>query len=129
MNTKDIFVLPPHVARVADEKDQLDARLEKLSQFLRSDDIASLPPDEQQRLLLQVRVMDMYSQILRARVAAWLRSQPKTDPADVALGCDEVRMIRAGGVASVRVHHQGKWVTLGPAGTAAVLRVHDVLSQ
>lgn len=129
MNTKAIFPLPPHVARMADEKDQLDARREKLAQFLRGDDIASLPPEEQQRLHLKAKVMDMYSHILGDRIAAWMVSQAKADPADVALGCDEVRMIRAGGVASVRVHHQGKWVTLGPAGTAAVLRVHDVLSQ
>ena len=61
----------PHQQRVIEEKSQLDARLEKLIQFLSSDTCHSLSFDERVRLKRQAEVMEMYSGILGARIAAF----------------------------------------------------------
>jgi hypothetical protein len=57
--------------RVVIEKNELDARLEKLKQFLLGELFKSLPADEQSRLIRQSEVMTEYSGILDGRIAAF----------------------------------------------------------
>jgi len=61
----------PHQQRVIVEKAELDARLEKLVPFLSSDTCHALSFDERGRLKRQAEVMEMYSGILGARIAAF----------------------------------------------------------
>ena len=63
----------PHQQRVIDEKAELDAKLGNLIPFLSSDACHSLPFDERNRLKRQAEVMEMYSGILGARIAAFNR--------------------------------------------------------
>ena len=57
--------------RVIEEKAELDARLANLIPFLSSDTCHALPFDERNRLKRQAEVMEMYSGILGARIAAF----------------------------------------------------------
>ena len=61
----------PHQQRVVEEKAELDAKLEKLIPFLSSDTCHALSFDERGRLKRQAEVMEMYSGILGARIAAF----------------------------------------------------------
>lgn len=63
--------LQPHQQRVVDEKTELDDNRAKLNGFFGSVIFAGLPEDEQSRLWLQIEVMDDYSRILGARIAAF----------------------------------------------------------
>lgn len=64
--------LHPHQQRVVDEKKDLDQRLDKLSQFIDSNQIfPTLDEYEQDRLQRQVRAMSDYSEILKERIAAF----------------------------------------------------------
>lgn len=63
----------PHQQRVVDEKAELDTKLEKLIPFLSSDTCHALSFDERGRLKRQAEVMEMYSGILGARIAAFNR--------------------------------------------------------
>lgn len=57
--------------RVVQEKDELDAKREKLGTFKNTDAFARLPWQEQERLNTQGHLMTMYSAILGERIAAF----------------------------------------------------------
>ncbi len=57
--------------RVVEEKEQLDARLEKLCLFCYSQAFESLPLLERERLNMQRHLMTCYSAVLGARIAAF----------------------------------------------------------
>ena len=63
--------LLPHQQRVVDEKRELDEKISKLGPFLNSSIFKSLDGDEQERLCDQYEVMQVYSNILRDRIAAF----------------------------------------------------------
>jgi hypothetical protein len=64
--------MQPHQQRVVDEKAELDAKAEKLSDFIGNSDIfPTLDTAEQERLKEQNDVMWQYSEILGARIAAF----------------------------------------------------------
>ena len=54
--------------RVVAEKKLLDLKREKLDEFMNSSAFPQLPQDEQFRLLMQIGVMAMYSNILAERI-------------------------------------------------------------
>jgi len=54
--------------RVIEEKKELDAKIDKLGEFIRSDEFVSVPMAEQVRLKQQRTVMNQYSDILAARI-------------------------------------------------------------
>jgi hypothetical protein len=65
--------LQPHQQRVVDEKTELDKKARALSQFIGHSDIfAALDSAEQERLREQNDVMWLYSEILGARIAAFV---------------------------------------------------------
>lgn len=61
--------LKPHQQRVVDEKCELDDKREKLIAFRKTDVFASLPWQEQERLIAQTSAMTTYSAILGDRIA------------------------------------------------------------
>ena len=63
--------MAPHQQRVVDEKAALDEKIATLGKFLCGEFIKSLPQDEQARLSEQFDVMQVYSNILGARIAAF----------------------------------------------------------
>lgn len=63
--------LQPHQQRVVDEKNELDAKTEALSDFLRTDFFHTLSTDEQGRMRAQRLIMCAYSSILGSRIAAF----------------------------------------------------------
>jgi hypothetical protein len=63
--------LAPHQERVVIEKAELDEKLEKLNAFGRGELFATLPPEEQERLQRQSKIMDQYSVVLGERIAAF----------------------------------------------------------
>lgn len=63
--------MQPHQERVVTEKRELDDRLEKLRAFIETPVFAGLDPAEKGRLWQQVGVMQWYSEILGARIAAF----------------------------------------------------------
>lgn len=65
--------------RVVAEKTELDAKLGRLRQFLRSEPFLGLPHDEQRRLERQSDAMSAYSAILGDRIAAF---PPVSVPSD-----------------------------------------------
>jgi len=65
------LIMAPHQQRVVDEKTELDAKLEKLDTFGRTELYQTLPADEQGRLNRQHSVMEEYSRILGERIAAF----------------------------------------------------------
>jgi hypothetical protein len=60
--------MQPHQQRVVDEKQELDIKRDKLTEFLKGDLFRSLPEDEQVRLSKQLTVMGEYSGILAERI-------------------------------------------------------------
>lgn len=64
-------LLQPHEMRVVSEKKELDSKLDKLTEFHKSETFAKLPADEQDRLTRQAVVMGQYSGILAERIAAF----------------------------------------------------------
>lgn len=61
-----------HQQRVVDEKNELDSKFSKLSDFIAQSPIyKKLPSDEQERLLAQHGYMAKYSRILGERIAAF----------------------------------------------------------
>jgi hypothetical protein len=66
------IVLAPHQQRVVDEKVALDAKLYALKSFTVSDLFFSLDIEERGRLTKQAEVMGEYSEILQARISAFL---------------------------------------------------------
>ncbi len=63
--------LQPHQQRVVDEKQELDAKREKLGAFKSTELFAGLPWQEQERLNTQSHIMTMYSAVLGERIAAF----------------------------------------------------------
>ena len=63
--------LQPHQQRVVTEKAELDEKLAKLNAFGQGPIFATLPPDEQERLIRQSKIMDQYSVVLGERIAAF----------------------------------------------------------
>lgn len=61
----------PHQIRVIAERADLDARAERLRNFIMGDTFAGLPPDEQHRLRRQRMLMDELSAVLGERIAAF----------------------------------------------------------
>ena len=60
--------LEPHQERVVDEKRQLDEKIEKLTDFLRTPQAVDVPSAEVERLLSQLGIMHLYSRVLRDRI-------------------------------------------------------------
>ena len=63
--------MEPHQQRVVDEKNELDERLAKLSEFGKGELFESLPPSEQGRLNRQHSIMEDLSTVLGERIAAF----------------------------------------------------------
>lgn len=76
--TFDASHLPPHRQRLLVEKAELDERLSRLTQFLRSETSRSLDVDERDRLLRQQFVMAELAAILAERVAVFTPIHPNT---------------------------------------------------
>ena len=67
--------MKPYQERVVTEKNQLDQRIENLSDFIRDNDLyLDLPEDEQARMTRLLDVMGEYSDILGERIAAFVAS-------------------------------------------------------
>ena len=64
--------LLPHEQRVVDERQELEAKLSKLRDFLKTDICLSLPVNERSLLARQARVMAEYSEILAERINSFL---------------------------------------------------------
>lgn len=60
-----------HQQRVVDEKNELDEKATKLADFFTSDLYSSIGDAEKARLEAQYKVMQEYSHILGARIAAF----------------------------------------------------------
>jgi hypothetical protein len=61
--------LQPHQQRVVDEKQGLDTRRDKLTEFIKAGKIfATLPADEKERLTRQLVIMEQYSAVLAERI-------------------------------------------------------------
>ena len=63
--------MSPHQERVVEEKAQLDEKLSKLVAFSEGPKFDSLPEDEQERLHKQAEYMQLYSDVLKDRIAAF----------------------------------------------------------
>jgi len=63
--------LPAYQARVVQEKQELDDKIEKLDNFLLSELFQKLPDAEQERLDRQLSIMKDYSAVLGERIAAF----------------------------------------------------------
>jgi hypothetical protein len=61
----------PHQQRVVDEKTELDQKIVKLDQFIEGEVFKTLPSDEQDRLVKQLRIMYEYFAVLGERIAAF----------------------------------------------------------
>jgi hypothetical protein len=71
--------MQPHQQRVVDEKTELDTKAKALSEFIGNNPIfLTLDAAEQERLKEQNDVMWQYSEILGARIAAFLRPSGPT---------------------------------------------------
>ena len=68
--------------RVVDEKNELDAKREKLGAFKNTDTFARLPWQEQERLNTQGHIMTMYSAVLGERIAEIIRLRKAVLPED-----------------------------------------------
>jgi hypothetical protein len=60
--------LEPHQERVVEEKRELDEKIEKLTDFLRTPQAVDVPSAEVERLLSQLGIMHLYSRVLRDRI-------------------------------------------------------------
>lgn len=65
--------MQPYQSRVVEEKEQLDERLAKLLEFLQTDTYRALHSEERIRLQLQSVAMQQYLNILKERIAAFIR--------------------------------------------------------
>ena len=65
-------MMEPHQQRVVEEKEQLDAKILKLFNFIQENSLfASLPVIEQELLTTQLSAMRVYSDILGMRISAF----------------------------------------------------------
>ena len=62
---------PPHQQRVVEERQELFAKLERLTDFLKTDRCLSLPLEERARLIRQQRAMREYAEVLGERIAGF----------------------------------------------------------
>jgi hypothetical protein len=70
--SKQNNTMQAHQQRVIEEKTELDAKREKLDQFIQTSiAFPTLPGVERERLREQLRVMGEYSDILDQRIAAF----------------------------------------------------------
>lgn len=60
--------MQPYQQRVVDEKSELNGKIEKLTDFIESDQFIVLDVDERHRMREQWVVMRMYSKILSDRI-------------------------------------------------------------
>lgn len=68
----DPAMLQPHEQRVIDEKSQLDEKIARLADFsTNSERYRLLPAEEQCRLRQQLVMMELYSDLLGQRIAAF----------------------------------------------------------
>lgn len=58
--------------RVIDEKNELDARREKLGEFKNTNQFIMLPWHEQERITTQAHLMTAYSAVLGERIANFI---------------------------------------------------------
>ena len=63
--------MQPHQERVVAEKEELDAKRERLRAFFGTDLYREIDPTEQSRLNRQLEAMTLYSNILAERIAAF----------------------------------------------------------
>lgn len=63
--------LQPHQQRVVEERAELETKLGKLQAFITGERFASVPDDEQGRLVLQHHIMNSYALVLEQRIAAF----------------------------------------------------------
>lgn len=63
--------MQPHQQRVVDEKEALDEKITKLSDFSNGDIFKTLTEDEQERLKRQFNIMRDYSSVLGDRINAF----------------------------------------------------------
>jgi hypothetical protein len=63
--------MQPHQERVITEKSELDTKIEKLTAFIGGSVFLALPVPEQMRLSAQLGFMNMYSNVLGERIAAF----------------------------------------------------------
>lgn len=64
-------VMQAYQERVVEEKQELDAKLQRLKDFIDSDAFAQLLSDEQIRMSEQYSIMETYSEILQRRIEAF----------------------------------------------------------
>lgn len=69
------YGLKPYERRVVEEKEELDARREKLGIFKNTGVFAELPWQEQELLNTQAHIMTMYSAVLGERIEAFRRAE------------------------------------------------------
>jgi hypothetical protein len=67
----EVLDMTPHQQQVIDEKAELDEKRTKLATFREGELFASLPAEEQERLIRQHSCMTEYSEILGERIAAF----------------------------------------------------------
>lgn len=63
--------MQPHQQRVITEKDELDAKRDRLRAFFGTDLYRELDPAEQSRLNRQLEAMTLYSNVLEERITAF----------------------------------------------------------
>ena len=63
--------LQPHQKRVVAERTELEDRLGKLQAFITGEKFASVPDDEQGRLVLQHHIMTALALVLEQRIYAF----------------------------------------------------------
>jgi hypothetical protein len=67
----EVHALRPYQQRVVDERAELDVRREKFENFISGSMWQTLPIEEQDRQVRQLRAMDLYSDVLRERIEAF----------------------------------------------------------
>lgn len=65
---KPYETLLPHQQRVVQEHTELTVRTEKLDLFTRTDTYHALPDAERKRLDRQLKIMDLYLDVLQERI-------------------------------------------------------------
>ena len=65
---EEVKPLEPHQVRVLNERDELDDKRQKLSDFMQGDVFPKLSAIDQGLLMVQLAAMDMYSKALHERI-------------------------------------------------------------
>ena len=69
-NDETLIKKYPHFERILDECFELDIKIEKLSTFLNSKNVSTVPVSEVDLLKEQLGYMEQYSSILKRRIEA-----------------------------------------------------------